>query len=64
MFLKQEKREMDDFEEEEKKLVVKKNTKVSIFDELRQGPGPDLGPRLNGYEYRVIIGGPAIMGTG
>jgi len=44
------------------------------FDELRQGPGPDLGPRLNGYGDRTIMGtghygdrlisGPAIIGTG
>ena len=46
----------------------------SIYDELRQGPGPDLGPRLNGYGDRTIMGtghygdrlisGPAIIGTG
>ena len=44
------------------------------YDELRQGPGPDLGPRLNGYGYRTIVGtshygdrlisGPAIIETG
>ena len=44
------------------------------YDELRQGPGPDLGPRLNGYGDRTIMGtghygdllisGPAIIGTG
>ena len=28
----------------------------SIYDELRQGPGPHLGPRLNGYGYPTIIG--------
>ena len=28
----------------------------SIYDELRQGPGPDLGPRLNGYGDRTIMG--------
>ena len=43
-------------------------------DALRQGPGPDLGPRLNGYGDRTIMGtghygdrlisGPAIIGTG
>ena len=46
----------------------------SLYDELRQGPGPDLGPRLNGYGDRTIMGtghygdrlisGPAIIGTG
>ena len=44
------------------------------YDELRQGPGLDLGPRLNGYGDRTIMGtghygdrplwGPAIIGTG
>ena len=47
---------------------------IYIYDELRQGPGPDLGPRLNGYGDRTIMGtghygdrlisGPAIIGTG
>ena len=54
-------------------VVFVKNSLFS-YDELRQGPGPDLGPRLNGYGDRTIMGtghygdrlisGPAIIGTG
>ena len=29
---------------------------IFVYDELRQGPGPDLGPRLNGYGDRTIMG--------
>ena len=53
-------------------ILIKENKKA--YDELRQGPGPDLGPRLNGYGDRTIMGtghygdrlisGPAIIGTG
>ena len=47
---------------------------IFVYDELRQGPGPDLGPRLNGYGDRTTMGtgqygdrplwGPANIGTG